>query len=74
MFQSSLFPIENRQGLEDQHIEDVLKAFAKFGAPRISDISHTSPSDLQKRLDLAKWLSDWHLVSFLETTQLVSKV
>jgi len=74
MFQSTQFPIENRPGLEDQHIEDVLKALARLGAPQISDISHTSPSNAQKRLELAKWLSDWHLVSFLQTTQLLSKV
>ena len=28
----------------------------------------------QKRRELAHWLSDWHLISFLGTTQLVSQV
>ncbi|OAX44852.1 polyubiquitin-tagged protein recognition complex, Npl4 component [Rhizopogon vinicolor AM-OR11-026] len=73
LFRSTQFPIENRPGLEDQRIEDVLKALARLSAPQISDDSYTSPSGALKRLELAKWLSDLHLVSFLETTQLVSK-
>lgn len=28
----------------------------------------------QRRRELATWLSDWHLISFLGTTQLVSQV
>lgn len=28
----------------------------------------------QRRRELATWLSDWHLISFLATTQLVSQV
>lgn len=31
-------------------------------------------SDSYKKLELAKWLSDWHFVAFLETTQLFSPV
>lgn len=33
-----------------------------------------SSNDLHKRVELAKWLSDWHLVAFLGTTQLFSAV
>ncbi|KAG1757330.1 NPL4 family-domain-containing protein [Suillus lakei] len=61
LFRSNQFAIENRPGLEDQRIED------------LSDNPLTSTSDASKRLELAKWLSDWHLLGFLETTQLVSK-
>jgi nuclear protein localization family protein 4 len=74
LFRSNQFAIENRPGLEDQHIEDVLRTLARLGAPQLSDSSLTSSSDASKRLELAKWLSDWHLLAFLETTQLVSKV
>lgn len=73
LFRSNQFAIENRPGLEDQHIEDVLRTLAKLGAPQLSDSPLTSTSDASKRLELAKWLSDWHLLAFLETTQLVSK-
>lgn len=31
-------------------------------------------SESYKKVELAKWLSDWHLVAFLETTQLLSPV
>ncbi|KAG1801358.1 NPL4 family-domain-containing protein [Suillus plorans] len=74
LFRSNQFAIENRPGLEDQHIEDVLKTLARLGAPQLTDSPPTSTSDASKRLELAKWLSDWHLLAFLETTQLVSKV
>jgi nuclear protein localization family protein 4 len=30
--------------------------------------------DTYKKVELAKWLSDWHLVAFLQTTQLLSPV
>lgn len=73
LFRSNQFSIENRPGLENQHIEDVLRTFARLGAPQLSDSPLTSASDASKRLELAKWLSDWHLLAFLETTQLVSK-
>ena len=31
-------------------------------------------SESYKKIELAKWLSDWHLVVFLQTTQLFSQV
>jgi nuclear protein localization protein 4 homolog len=70
IFRSTRFNIENRPGLEDQSIENVLKDLTRLSAP---DISHKT-IDYQKRLALAEWLSDWHLVSFLGTTQLMSPV
>ncbi|KAK0465250.1 NPL4 family-domain-containing protein [Desarmillaria tabescens] len=72
MFQSTQFKIENRPGLEDQQIEHVLSTLHSLGAPDISDSKHLQPGRAHKTFELAKWLSDWHLVAFLGTTQLFS--
>ncbi len=74
MFQSTQFKIENRHGLEDQRIEHVLSTLHSLGAPDISDSKHLQPGRAHKTFELAKWLSDWHLVTFLGTTQLFSPV
>ncbi|OBZ79306.1 Nuclear protein localization protein 4 [Grifola frondosa] len=71
IFRSTAFRIENRPGLEDQHIEGVLRELARLGAPDIPQSAHGG--DSQKRAALAEWLSDWHLVTFLGTTQLISQ-
>jgi nuclear protein localization protein 4 homolog len=44
---------------------------ARLGAPDIEE-SRTG-GDRSKRLALAQYLSDWHLIAFLGTTQLVSE-
>ena len=69
MFQSTEFAIENRPGLEDQRVESILSSLNRLGAPSLGDAR-----DGAKRLEVAKWLSDWHLIAFLETTQLLSPV
>ncbi|KAI0935907.1 hypothetical protein AcV5_004194 [Taiwanofungus camphoratus] len=71
LFRSSAFHIENRPGLEDQHIEGVLRELSRLQAPDILESSHGGDSQL--RTALARWLSDWHLVAFLGSTQLVSQ-
>jgi nuclear protein localization family protein 4 len=55
--------------LEDQSIEGVIKQLAKLNAP---EVGPGSSGDLSKKRALAEWISDWHLVSFLATTQLFS--
>jgi len=70
VFQSTRFDIENRPGLEDQKIERVLSQLGSLGAPDVVDSRHRKPGEAQKVFELAKWLSDWHLVAFLDTTQL----
>ncbi|GBE78439.1 polyubiquitin-tagged protein recognition complex Npl4 component [Sparassis latifolia] len=70
LFHSTSFQIENRPGLEDQHIERVLRELSRLRAPEIPESSHGG--DPQLRAELAKWLSDWHLVAFLGSTQLIS--
>ncbi|KAK2462019.1 hypothetical protein APHAL10511_006482 [Amanita phalloides] len=72
MFRSSQFPIENRPGLENQNVELVLKRLVHLEAPSIEDSRVSKPGQLQKRRALAECLSDWHLVAFLGTTQLIS--
>ncbi|KAK7058343.1 nuclear protein localization protein 4 [Paramarasmius palmivorus] len=72
MFRSTQFQIENRPGLEDQTIESVLAQLARQDAPNILDSKHAKPGEAHKTFTLAKWLSDWHLIAFLDTTQLLS--
>ncbi|KDR84851.1 hypothetical protein GALMADRAFT_233283 [Galerina marginata CBS 339.88] len=67
VFQSTQFAIENRPGLENQNLENAMAALRKLEAPSL----HPG-SESYKKIELAKWLSDWHFVAFLETTQLFS--
>ncbi|KIY67449.1 polyubiquitin-tagged protein recognition complex, Npl4 component [Cylindrobasidium torrendii FP15055 ss-10] len=73
MFRSSAYRIENRPGLEDQTIESVLAALAGLGAPDIPSSQLLPPGQAHKTFELAKFLSDLHLIAFLQTTQLVSE-
>lgn len=70
MFQSVSFAIENRPGLEDQGLERVMSILRRLDAPSLVPDGQESI----KKAEVAKWLSDWHLLSFLETTQLFSVV
>ncbi|KAF7339992.1 hypothetical protein MVEN_01916900 [Mycena venus] len=72
LFQSARFAIENRPGLEDQRVESVISTLARLDAPNIVDSRIAKPGEAHKRTALAAWLSDWHLVAFLDTTQLFS--
>ncbi|KIM48322.1 hypothetical protein M413DRAFT_440044 [Hebeloma cylindrosporum] len=66
-FQSTQFAIENRPGLEDQNLDNAMTTLRRLEAP-----SMFPGSDGYKKIELATWLSDWHLVTFLQTTQLFS--
>lgn len=46
----------------------------KLDAPNIHDSRTAKPGEAHKRIELARWLSDWHLIAFLGTTQLISDV
>jgi hypothetical protein len=72
LFRSIKFNIENRPGIEDQRVEQVVLALAKLDAPNID--SKSLKRDTRKTIELARWLSDWHLIVFLGTTQLLSPV
>ncbi|KIK26619.1 hypothetical protein PISMIDRAFT_265078 [Pisolithus microcarpus 441] len=67
LFRSTNFAIENRPGLEDQHVESLLGSLNQFST------SAQGGRELSNRVELAKWLSDWHLIVFLDSTQLLSK-
>ena len=69
LFRSTKFRIENRPGLEDQSTEGVIRELAKLNAP---EVTTRSGGDHSKKRALAEWISDWHLIAFLATTQLIS--
>lgn len=66
LYRSAQFAIENRPGLEDQTIERVFSELVRLGA--------TTPEGPSRRLEFAKWLSDFHLMIFLQSTGLISPV
>ncbi|KAF8922239.1 NPL4 family-domain-containing protein [Mucidula mucida] len=72
MFRSTAFKIENRQGLEDQTVDSVLSSLLSLNAPDIVESKKMIPGQAHKTFELAKWLSDLHLIAFLDTTQLLS--
>lgn len=47
---------------------------SRLGAPSILPSGQSNGGDMQKHIELAKWLSDWHLIAFLQTTGLFSEV
>lgn len=74
LFRSHAFKIENRPGLENQEIQNVLQSLSKIGAPNVQNSKEGSAEDAVIRHELEKYLSDWHLIAFLGTTQLFSEV
>ena len=49
-----------------------MRSLNEFGAP---DVQVSRQDDnAYRRLELAKWLSDWHLIAFLGTSGLLSEV
>ncbi|KAG6886821.1 hypothetical protein C0992_002181 [Termitomyces sp. T32_za158] len=72
MFKSTRFKIENRPGLEDQSVEQVLSILLSLDAPDIVESRFAKPGEFHKRKEMATCLSDWHLVAFLGTSQLFS--
>ena len=69
IFRSTKYHIENRPGLKDQSTEGAIEKLAKINAP---EITPGNGGDHSKKQALAEWISDWHLVTFLATTQLFS--
>lgn len=76
VFYSNTFAIENRPGIEDQDIQNVLKLFSRLQAVDLksSNDHTTTPDDKQRRREVIQALSDWHLIAFLGSTQLFSEV
>lgn len=75
MFLSSSLPVENRGFIQPQDISFVLSELSRLGAPKLRSSRRTSAdADMTtKRRNTLKWLSDWHLLAFLETTGMVSE-
>ncbi|KAI0318986.1 polyubiquitin-tagged protein recognition complex Npl4 component [Amylostereum chailletii] len=71
LFFSQSFPIENRPGLENQTIEHVLRRLNELNAPDVQ--LSANDRDSRRRMELTKYLSDWHLVAFLGTSGLFSE-
>lgn len=69
MFHSTAFAIEHRAGLENQTLDAVMSTLRRLEAPSLFP-----GTDSIKKIELARWLSDWHLMSYLDTTQLFSVV
>ncbi|KAG6869146.1 hypothetical protein C0993_012245 [Termitomyces sp. T159_Od127] len=72
IFKSTRFKIENRPGLEDQSVEQVLSTLLSLDAPDILESRFAKPGEFYKKKELATYLSDWHLVAFLGSSQLFS--
>jgi hypothetical protein len=55
-------------------MEDLLKTLSRLDAPLLQPGAKRGAADAQKRIALAKCLSDWHLVMYLATRQIFSEV
>ena len=53
-----------------------MRSLNELGAPDVQPSRRDAGDggDAHRRLELAKWLSDWHLLSFLGTCGLLSEV
>ena len=53
-----------------------MRSLNELGAPDVQPSRRDAGdgADAHRRLELAKWLSDWHLLSFLGTCGLLSEV
>jgi hypothetical protein len=53
-----------------------MRSLNELGAPDVQPSRRDAGdgANAHRRLELAKWLSDWHLLSFLGTSGLVSEV
>jgi nuclear protein localization family protein 4 len=53
-----------------------MRSLNELGAPDVqpSRLDAGDGGNAHRRLELAKWLSDWHLLSFLGTSGLLSEV
>jgi len=75
LFRSHHFAIENRPELGDQSIEQVMHSLNELGAPDVQlSRQDSGGTNAHRRLELTKWLSDWHLLAFLGTCGLLSEV
>ena len=74
LFRSHTFAIENRPGLEHQDVQNVLKALLKIRAPDTEVLPGGKLENVSGGIELLGYLSDWHCIAFLSSTQLFSEV
>lgn len=65
LFLSNSFPAENRPGLHDQSLELVLRQLGSILGGKGVEMNDTSTWTEGIKMEVIKWLSDWHLVAFL---------
>lgn len=65
LFLSQNFPVENRPGLSDQSMEVVVRELLKILRGADLEVNDTATWPSRIRAEVEKWLSDWHLVTFL---------
>ncbi|KAI0793281.1 NPL4 family-domain-containing protein [Abortiporus biennis] len=69
LFRSTNFPIENRP-ISMQSEQGVVNELARLRAPDVLESAYDADSN--RRNEIVRYLSDWHLLAFLGRTQLVS--
>ncbi|KIR37157.1 nuclear protein localization protein 4 [Cryptococcus deuterogattii MMRL2647] len=65
LFLSNAFPTENRPGLHDQSMQVVITQLAALLKNSDAEIGDTGTWPGRIKKDVERWLSDWHLVTFL---------
>ncbi|BEI83557.1 hypothetical protein CcaverHIS002_0401610 [Cutaneotrichosporon cavernicola] len=65
LFLVSNFPVENRPGLSDQSLEIVIRELLKILKSSDLEVSDTGTWPARIKDEVERWLSDWHLVTFL---------
>lgn len=65
LFLSNAFPTENRPGLHDQSMQVVITQLAAILKTSDAEIGDTGTWPGRIKKDVERWLSDWHLVTFL---------
>jgi nuclear protein localization family protein 4 len=65
LFLSTTFPVENRGLLDDQSMVEVVRNLMRILQSSDLDVSDTSTWPSRIKNEVGKWLSDWHLVTFL---------
>lgn len=73
MYKSSDFPIENRPGLEDASTSTLFKHLLQYGDMSTIYGSPMNSEIASKREMFVRMLSDWHLISFVGTLELLSE-
>lgn len=79
VFRNSVFPIENRQGFQDQSVNKLIAALLPIVAES-TGLGFHNPDDVDlgsisndKKESLCDFFNDWHLIAFLEPSGMFSR-